>query len=105
MAREQARVQYFVEVTLESSSGRRQARISDLGLGGCFIDSIAIVSEGEPVSFELSEPGGEKLAFTGEVTYSLTGVGFGVRFTHVTDEQQAFLEKVVAASTEVSTVP
>lgn len=95
MAREQQRVQFFIEVVLDSASGRWQARISDLSSGGCFIDSIATVREGEAVKFEVIHPGGKSLHFTGQVTYTLPGVGFGVRFTNVTEAQQKFADMMV----------
>lgn len=95
MAREQQRVQFFIEVVLDSSSGRRQARISDLSSGGCFIDTIANVPEGEAVRFRLLHPGGNSLDFTGEITYTLPGVGSGVRFTNVTEAQREFVDMTV----------
>jgi hypothetical protein len=85
----------LTEVVVESASGKRQERISDLSLGGCFVDSIATVMEGEPVSLVLVRPDGGPLAFTGRVTYILPGVGFGIRFTNISEEQQAFLESAV----------
>ena len=95
MPREQERVTFFVEVVLESDSGRRQARISDLSVGGCFIDSIANISEGESVTFDLKHPNGEEMEFTGQVTYLLPSVGFGVRFTDMQEEQRTFVERIV----------
>jgi len=96
MPREQERVTYLIEIVLECASGRRQARITDLSPGGCYIDSIVAVQEGEPVSFTLSAPPGEML-FTGETAYVLDGCGFGVKFTDLTDERKAFLEQVISA--------
>jgi hypothetical protein len=94
MPREQERVTYLIEIVLECASGRREARISDLSPGGCYIDSIVAVQEGEPVSFSLSAPSGEML-FTGETVYVLSGNGFGVKFTDLTDERKAFLDQVI----------
>jgi hypothetical protein len=104
MAREQERVSFFVEVVLESASGKREARISDLSLGGCFIDSIALMTEGESVAFELLREGGQLVRFTGRVTYVLPGVGFGVRFTNISEDQQAFLEQVVGVPADSGTL-
>lgn len=95
MAREQNRITHFVEVTLESSSGRRQARLSDLSRGGCFIDTIAQTPCGENIRFEVARDG-EPLRFTGEVVYSLPGTGFGIRFTDLTEEQTAYLDEKLA---------
>jgi len=101
MPREKPRIPYLSEVVVESASGRRQERISDLGLGGCFIDSIATVMEGEAVNFDLLMPNGNMLKFTGRVTYLLHGVGYGVRFTDLSDEQKTFLEEIVGELTNI----
>ena len=97
MPREQERVTYLIEIVLECASGKREARISDLSPGGCYIDSIVAVQEGEPVGFSLNSPDGETLPFTGEIAYVLDGFGFGVKFTGLTDEHKTFLDQVIKA--------
>lgn len=97
MPREQERVPFLIEIVLESASGKREARISDISMGGCYIDSIASFHEGEPVAFDLIHPNGQSLPFTGEVAYVLEGFGFGVKFTDLTEEQSVFLERMVRA--------
>jgi hypothetical protein len=98
MPREQERVNYLIEILLECASGKREARISDLSPGGCYIDSIVSVKEGEPVSFSLKDASGSTLPFTGQVAYVFDGAGFGVRFTELTDERKAFLDQVMKAN-------
>jgi len=100
MPREQERVPFLVEIILESSSGRREARISDISMSGCYIDSIATAREGEAVSFEVPRPGGEAMKFTGEVAYALEGFGFGIRFTDLTDEKKSFIEEIIRAQNQ-----
>jgi hypothetical protein len=95
MPREHERVPFLVEIVLESSSGKREARISDISMGGCYVDSIATVRDGEAVAFDLVHPSGQRLPFTGTVSYVLEGFGFGVRFTDLTDEQTVFLTRIV----------
>jgi hypothetical protein len=85
----------LIEIVMDSASGRREARISDLSTGGCFIDSIVSVTQGEAVAFELVNGEGRSLLFKSEVIYVLPGVGFGVRFTDVTEEQRSFLNELV----------
>ena len=92
--REGERHPFLDEITLEFTSGQREARISDISAGGCYVDSIAAVSEGEDVQFDLSTPEGGSVSFTGEVAYVLNGMGFGVKFTNITEEQKAFLATV-----------
>jgi hypothetical protein len=53
---------------------------------------------GEPVSFELVHPNGDRLAFAGEVCYSFEQQGFGVKFTDLGDAQLEFLERILPDS-------
>ncbi len=92
--RESPRQPFLDEIMLEFSSGQREARISDISAGGCYVDSIAAVSEGETVSFEISTGEGTPLSFTGEVAYVLPAMGFGIKFTNLTEEQRKFLLSV-----------
>ena len=95
MPRQQERRDYLTEIVLESASGRRIARISDIGPGGCFIDAITPVQPGEPVTFEV-ENGAGPLRFTGRVAYVLTGCGFGAEFTDLTDLHHQFIASRMA---------
>ena len=67
MPREHDRVSYFTETVLESASGKREARISDLAPGGCYIDSIVGVQPGDAVSFDIVKPPDTRMNFSGEV--------------------------------------
>lgn len=80
---------------LKSASGNCEARISDISMGGCYIDSIASFRVYENVAFDLVHPNGRSLPFTGEISYVLEGFGFGVRFTDLSEEQTVFLERIV----------
>jgi hypothetical protein len=95
MPREHERVDHFSEIKLHSASGNLDVRISDLSLGGCYVDTIVGVSIGESLSFDLVTPEGETLHFTGEVAYVLDGQGFGIKFTDFGDKERSFLEKVI----------
>jgi uncharacterized protein (TIGR02266 family) len=79
------RVPILVEVNWEGKAGNYDARTSDLSTGGCFIDTAGQVSEGEIIKFKLELPGGEWLELQGEVTYAYVNVGFGVRFTNLSE--------------------
>ena len=93
--REHERKQLFAEATLEFSSGKYQARINDISLGGCYVDSIASVTEGEAISLTLAVGSGEPERFAGVVAYVLPGFGFGIRFTDLNEEKIAFLQKLL----------
>lgn len=95
MPREHERISHLVEVVLESASGKREVRISDLSLGGCFVETIAQLGQGEDAKLLVKRPDGEPLAFTGKIAYALQGVGFGMKFDELTDDQRTFLENTV----------
>jgi PilZ domain len=94
--RKHERKTIFTEVDLESASGTRVARISDLSLGGCFVDTIVIARPGEMVSLKIKPENSEPIEIKGNVAYIFDGTGFGVSFIDVSDEAQAALEKLTA---------
>ena len=93
MPRKYHRFSQMIEIHLESDSGRHEAHISDISLGGCFVDSIAAAKEGEVVRFDLTM---EERSFhlVGEVAYVFPGNGYGIKFTEIPDG----FEKVLAHS-------
>lgn len=98
MPREQERFPFLTEIVLEWASGKREARISDLSMGGCYIDTIAGISEGEKVSLEIRNVNGSSMPFEGTVAYVLDGFGFGVRFSELSEGQKAFLQIAIGSS-------
>lgn len=78
------------QILLEFMSGKRQVCIADIGMQGCYVDSIVEVVKGELVSFDLSTDD-MAVRFVGNVAYVLPGMGFGVRFVELTEEQRLFL--------------
>ena len=96
MPREHERVSYRIETILESASGRREVRISDLAPGGCYIETITQVQTGERVSFDIVLPDDQSMNFVGEVAYIFPGSGFGVKFVELTDPRRTFIEQLIA---------
>src|SRR6266850_4988381 len=76
-------------------SGTQEARIEDLSLSGCFVNTIGRVDVGEIVGVEIKLPSGEWLQLRGEVTSFQTGIGFGVLFTFLTDDEEQALRELV----------
>ncbi|HEX8843805.1 MAG TPA: PilZ domain-containing protein [Pyrinomonadaceae bacterium] len=83
--RQHERTSLPLEVRLESLSGRYVARLSDVSPGGCFVETLAQVSVGERIRFEIKLPTGRWLPLCGEVVYFQATLGFGVRFTDLTE--------------------
>ena len=95
--RQNERINIPLEIVLESASGKRECRISDLSTGGCFVDSIASVSKGETLTLMLHMPAGNWLKLCGKVMYNYPGVGFGLSFIELSKEEQFLLEQVISA--------
>lgn len=58
-----------------------EGEVSELGRGGCFVESGEAVAEGDLVKLCLDIPGRGGLTIWGHVVYWVTDTGFGVRFT------------------------
>jgi CheY-like chemotaxis protein len=95
--RQHERLPVSLEVVLEASSGKRDARISDLSRGGCFVDTIGHVSAGESVVFQIRLPTGDWGKLNGEVVYCSPGFGFGLRFTKLAEQEHIVLEQLILA--------
>jgi len=98
MPRKEDRFSYLQEVELEFASGKRSARISDISIGGCYIDTIAQVPVGETLQLQISSSSGNTMQFAGRVAYVLEGFGFGVEFIDLSDTQREFLSQIVSSA-------
>lgn len=92
MNRQHKRSGIITEIVLESSAGKRPSRVSDMSMGGCYIESITNFRKGEEVSFDLHSTAGEVVRFSGSVAYVLEGFGFGLTFTNLSSAHMAFLK-------------
>jgi uncharacterized protein (TIGR02266 family) len=94
--RNQTRVPLFVEVAWESAAGHYEARTSDVSVGGCFVDSVSRVTEGEVIRFTLQLPEDDSIEVEAIVTYAYPNIGFGVQFTKVSSEALRKLQQLIA---------
>ena len=79
----------------DALSGQHDARIEDIGLGGCFVNAVTRVEIGEIVPLEIKLPSGEWLQLRGEVTSYQEAVGFGLQFTFLTEDEETALKKLL----------
>jgi hypothetical protein len=79
----------------DGASGHRVGRIADISVGGCFVESVAMPAIGEALALRVTLPGGIVLDVQGVVTYAALGMGFGVRFLDLNDEQQMLLDEAM----------
>lgn len=98
LPREEERFPYYTEIVIESDSGTRGARISDVSHGGCYIDTIAPAREGEEISFEIESKAGGTLRITGTVAYVIENMGFGVKFSDLTEEYRAVIDEIIKSA-------
>ena len=76
-------------------SGVHEARVEDLSMGGCFINTAGRVDIGEIVVLEMKLPSGEWLQLRGEVTSYQLGIGFGLLFSFLTDDEEYALRQLI----------
>ncbi|MBC8032234.1 MAG: PilZ domain-containing protein [Pyrinomonadaceae bacterium] len=93
--RSDERVPLNLPVRWDGLSGTSEARIDDLSLGGCFVNTGGRVDVGELVGLEIQLPSGEPLLLRGEVTSYQAGIGFGVVFPFLTGEEEQALRELV----------
>jgi hypothetical protein len=93
--RSDERVALNLPVRWHGLSGPHDARIEDLSLGGCFVNTAGRVDLDEVVSFDLKLPSGEWLPLRGEVVSYQEGIGFGVLFSFLTDEEEQALRELI----------
>ena len=92
----QPRVPIFLDVIWEATAGRYEARTSDVSVGGCFVDTVTLATQGETINFKLKLPSDEWIELRAIVAYAYPSIGFGVRFLNVPPETLMKLEQLVA---------
>lgn len=90
----------LLEAKWESMSRTHEARVDDVSLGGCFVNTFGRVELNEPVNVQINLPGGEWLSLSGRVASYQPGVGFGMCFDSLSEEKLAILEELIATSEE-----
>ena len=93
--RSDERVSTNLPARWDGLSGKNEARIEDLSMSGCFVNSKGRVDVGEIVGIEMKLPSGEWLPLRGEVASYLAGTGFGVLFTFLTDDEEQALRELI----------
>jgi hypothetical protein len=98
MPRQYERIPVSLDVILELSWGKREARVSDISRGGCFVDTIIDLPEGEVISFNLKVPSGEWVRLSGKVVHCFPGIGCGISFTlPLSEEQRTHVFRIIFA--------
>lgn len=81
-------------------SRTHEARVDDVSLGGCFVNTFGRVEPNEEINLQIELPSGEWLSLSGHVASYQPGVGFGMCFNPLSEEQSATLEELIATTEE-----
>lgn len=95
--RSNVRKRILLEAKWESLSRTHEARVDDVSLGGCFVNTYAHVELDERVNVQILLPSGEWLALRGRVATYQPGVGFGMWFTYLSENDKAALKKLISS--------
>ena len=90
------RKKVVLEATWESLSKRHEARVDDVSMSGCFVNTYGQVAVGEHVEVKILRRSGEWLSLNGQVVTYQQGVGFGLAFADLSAEKQMALEVLIA---------
>ena len=85
--RSKPRLSVHLDAVWHGGEERHSARITDLSEGGCYLDTVGEVMIGEIVAFRVLLPDDDWLYLEGEVRHHHLGVGFGVQFVDLNEEQ------------------
>ena len=87
-----------LDVVWHGSSGKQDARMSEIGMDGCFIESrVQGRALGDIVEFKVHLPSGPWVSLRGELVDEDYPMGFGLRFSGLTDGDKKLLAEVVVA--------
>jgi hypothetical protein len=94
------RKRLLLEAKWESMSRTHEARVDDVSLGGCFVNTFGRVEQNEEVNLQIELPSGEWLSLSGRVASYQPGVGFGMSFDTLSEEKLATIEELIATAEE-----
>jgi CheY-like chemotaxis protein len=87
-----------LDVVWQGSSGKQDARMSEISMEGCYIDTkVQGRNLGDTIDFKVHLPGGPWVSLQGELINQEYPIGFGLRFTHLMETDRRLLARVVAA--------
>lgn len=89
------RKKFIVDVRFDGGDSTGIANTRDIGSGGLYMTTTAVLETGTPIVMTLSV-GDRSLSINGVVVYSDPGHGVGVRFRDLSEEEQAFLTSELA---------
>jgi len=98
--RNNKRKRILLEAKWESMADSHEARVDDVSLGGCFVNTFGRVELNEAVNLQILVPSGKWMALRGRVASRQPGVRFGLAFGPLTDDETAGLSELIETSEE-----
>jgi hypothetical protein len=98
--RRHKRVSVSLEARLEGLHSNYPARVSDISIGGCYVETMAQVAIGETLRIEVKLPTENWLYLRGEVLYVHHTVGFGIRFLQLSQLEMEILNNLISLSSD-----
>jgi len=92
--RKHGRQPLVMEASWEGSGIKLRARTVDISATGCFIDTLAEVEIGETLNLKLTLHG-QYISVQAVVKYRMPSLGFGVRFTKISDSDRLRLDALL----------
>ena len=94
--RRNERQKVLLEAKWGSLSKRHEARVDDISMSGCFVNTYGPAEVGELVNLKIRRRSGEWLELDGYVATYQHGVGFGLAFTDLSEEKEKALQELIA---------
>lgn len=95
--RNSVRKKVLLEAVWESMSRTHEARVDDVSLSGCFVNTYGHVELNESVNLQILLPSGEWLPLRGQVATYQPGVGFGMFFTALSENETIALRQLISS--------
>ena len=97
--RQYPRCPVSIDCQVDGLSAGLSTRLSELGIGGCFVDTRTAFGTGGRITITAALPSSE-VVFTGTVLYELSGYGFGVGFDALPERTHEQLEEFLRAAAQ-----
>ena len=89
------RVPVSLTVAWSVRSETYRSRIRNISLGGCYVQSVNRVALGDQVTVEAQLPSGSRMKLYGEVVHKQWPLGFGLRFSDVSDQELSRVVRLI----------
>ena len=95
--RKHRRVSRPFEGSWRGASGANMCRISDVSLGGCFVQTLSPATPGEETQITITFGKDLSMTFAGKVIYAEPSMGFAVKFNELNEEGSEEVRRLLEA--------